>query len=89
MRIVSVIVVCFAPCSGILVVDDVLEQCLVVGCVLGWVRLEVCMIASLLSWSSEKSKRRKCSTLHKLITSVNLSAMGSPESINLDRFYCI
>jgi hypothetical protein len=30
-----IIVVCFAPCSGILVVGDVLEQCLVVGCVLG------------------------------------------------------
>jgi hypothetical protein len=26
MQIVSVIVVCFAPCSGILVVGDVLEQ---------------------------------------------------------------
>ena len=45
MRIVFVIVVCFAPCSGILVVGDVLEQCLVVGCVLGVVRLEVCLIA--------------------------------------------
>jgi hypothetical protein len=36
MQIVSVIVVCSAPCSGILVVGDVLEQYLVVGCVLGW-----------------------------------------------------
>ena len=44
MRIVSVIVVCFAPCSGILVVGDVLEQFLVVGCVLGVVHLEVCLI---------------------------------------------
>jgi hypothetical protein len=35
MRIVSVIVVCFAPCSGILVVGDVLEQCLVVDWCLG------------------------------------------------------
>jgi hypothetical protein len=71
MRIVSIIVVCFAPCSGILVVGDVLEQCLVVGCVLGVVRLEVCLIAGLLPWSNEKSKHRKCSTLRKLITSVN------------------
>ena len=45
MRIVSVIVVCFAPCSGILVVGDVLEQCLVASCVLGVLRLKVCMIA--------------------------------------------
>jgi hypothetical protein len=52
-------------------VGDVLEQCLVVGCVLGVVRLEVCLIASLLPWSSGKSKRHKCSTLRKLITSVN------------------
>jgi hypothetical protein len=29
------------------VVGDVLEQCLVAGCVLGVVRLEVCLIASL------------------------------------------
>jgi hypothetical protein len=41
MRIVSVIIVCFALYSGILVVGDVLEQCLVVSCVLGVVRLEV------------------------------------------------
>jgi hypothetical protein len=71
MQIVSVIVVCFAPCSGILVVGDVLEQCLVPGCVLRVVRLEVCLIASLLPWSSGKSKRRKCSPLRELITSVN------------------
>ena len=71
MRIVSVIVVCFAPCSGILVVGDVLEQCLVVGCVLGVVRLKVCMVAVVLPWSSGKSERHKCSTLRKLITSVN------------------
>jgi hypothetical protein len=57
--------------TGILVVGDVLEHCLVVGCVLGVVRLEVCLIASLLHWSSGKSERRICSTLHKLITSVN------------------
>jgi hypothetical protein len=55
MRIVFVIVVCVAPCSGILVVGDVLEQCLVVGCVLGVVRLEVCLITGLLPWSSGKS----------------------------------
>jgi hypothetical protein len=48
MRIVSVIVVCFAPCSDILVMGDVLEQCLVIGCVLGVVRLEVRLIAGLL-----------------------------------------
>jgi hypothetical protein len=71
MRIVFVIVVCFAPCSGILVVGDVLEQCLVVDCVLEVVGLEVCLIAGLLPWSSEKSERHKCSTLRKLITSVN------------------
>jgi hypothetical protein len=74
MRIVSVVVVCFAPCSGILVValvGDVLEQCLVASCVLGVVRLEVCMIAGLLPWSSGKSEHRKCNTLRKLITSVN------------------
>ena len=71
MRIVSVIVVCFAPCSGILVVGDVLDKCLVVGCVLGVVHLEVCMIAGLLPWSSGKSKHHKCSTFCKLITSVN------------------
>jgi hypothetical protein len=41
--------------TSILVVGDVLEHCLVVGCVLGVVRLEVCMIADLLSWSSDKS----------------------------------
>jgi hypothetical protein len=34
-------------------VGDVHEQCLVVGCVLGVVRLEVCLIAGLLPWSSE------------------------------------
>jgi hypothetical protein len=71
MQIVSVIVVCFAPCSGILVVGDVLEQCLVDGCVLGVVRLELCLIAGLLPWSSGKPERCKCSTLSKLITSVN------------------
>jgi hypothetical protein len=49
----------------ILVVGDVLEHCLVVGCVLGVVRLEVCLIAGLLPWSSEKFKRRICSTLCK------------------------
>jgi hypothetical protein len=38
-----------------LVVGDVLEHCLVVGCVLGVVRLEVCLIAGLLPWSSGKS----------------------------------
>jgi hypothetical protein len=47
------------------------NACLVVGCVLGVVRLEVCMIACPLPWSSGTSKRRKCSTLRKLITSVN------------------
>ena len=52
MRRVFVVVVCFAPCSGILVVSDVLQQCLVVGCVLGVVCLEVCPIAGLLPWSS-------------------------------------
>jgi hypothetical protein len=36
-------------------------------CVLGVVRLEVCLIAGLLPWSSGKSKRHKCSTLRKLI----------------------
>jgi hypothetical protein len=72
----------------ILVVGDVLEHCLVVGSVLGVVRLEVHLIAGLLPWSSEKSERRICSTLRKLITSVNLSAMGNPKSINLERFYC-
>jgi hypothetical protein len=55
----------------ILVVGDVLEHCLVVGCVLGVVRLKVCMIASLLPWSSGKLERCICSTLRKLITSVN------------------
>jgi hypothetical protein len=55
MRIVSIIEVCFAPCSGILVVGDVLEQCLVVGCVLGVVRLEVCLITGFMPWSSGKS----------------------------------
>jgi hypothetical protein len=59
MQIVSVIAVCFASCSGILVVGDVLEQCLVVGCVLGVVRLEVCLIVGLLPWSSGKSKHCK------------------------------
>jgi hypothetical protein len=68
---VSVIVVCFAPCSGILVVGDVLEQCLVVGCILGVVRLEVCLITCLLPSSSGKSERCKYSTLCKFITSVN------------------
>jgi hypothetical protein len=52
-------------------VGDVLEQCLVAGCVLGVVRLEVRLIAGLLPWSSIKSKRRKCSTHCKLITSVS------------------
>ena len=37
----------------------------------GVVRLEVCLIAGLLPWSSGKSKSHKCSTLCKLITSVN------------------
>jgi hypothetical protein len=55
----------------ILVVGDVLEHCWVVGCVLGVVRLEVRLIAGLLPLSSGKSKRRICSTLRKLITSVN------------------
>ena len=55
MWIVSVIVGCFVPCSGILVVGDVLEQCLVPNCVLGVVRLEVCLIAGLLPWFSGKS----------------------------------
>jgi hypothetical protein len=54
----------------ILIVGDVLEHCLVVGCGLGVVRLEVRLIASLLPWSSRKSERRICSTLRKLITSV-------------------
>jgi hypothetical protein len=44
---------------------------LIDGCVLGVVRLEECLIAGLLPWSSGKSKRRKCSTLRKLVTSVN------------------
>jgi hypothetical protein len=55
----------------ILIVGDVLEHCLIVGCVLGVVRLEVHLIAGLLPWSSGKSKRRISSTLRKLITSVN------------------
>jgi hypothetical protein len=38
----------------ILVVGDVLQHCLVVGCVLGVVRLEVCLIASFLPWSNRK-----------------------------------
>ena len=46
MRTIAVIVVCFAPCSGILVVGDVLERCLVVGCVLGVMRFKVCMITA-------------------------------------------
>jgi hypothetical protein len=54
----------------ILVVGDVLEYCLVVGCVLGVVHLEVRLIAGLLHWSSGKSKRRICSTLLILITSI-------------------
>jgi hypothetical protein len=41
--------------TGILVVGDVLEHYLVVGCVLGVVRLEVCLIAGLLPWSDGKS----------------------------------
>jgi len=41
--------------TSILVAGDVLEHCLVVGFVLGVVRLEVCLIASLLPWSSGKS----------------------------------
>jgi hypothetical protein len=49
------------------VVGDVLEHCLVVGCVLGVVHLEVCLSAGLLPWSSGKSERRKCSTLCRLI----------------------
>jgi hypothetical protein len=55
----------------ILVVGDVLEHCLVVGCVLEVVHLEVCLIAGFLPRSSGKSDGRICSTLHKLITSVN------------------
>jgi hypothetical protein len=55
----------------ILVVGDVFEHYWVVGCVLGVVRLEVCLIASLLRWSSEKSEHHICSTLRKLITSIN------------------
>jgi hypothetical protein len=46
--------------TGILVVGDVLEHHLVVGCVLGVVHLEVCLIASFLPWSSGKSERRIC-----------------------------
>jgi hypothetical protein len=57
--------------TGILVVGDVLQHCLVVGCVLGVVRLEVRLIASRLPCSSGKLEHRICSTLHKLITSVN------------------
>jgi hypothetical protein len=57
--------------TSILVVGDVLEHCWVVGCVLGVVRLEVCLIAGLLPWSSRKSERHICSTLRKLTTSVN------------------
>jgi hypothetical protein len=57
--------------TGVLVVGDVLEHCLVVGCVLTVVRLEVRLIEGLLPWSSGKSERRICSTLRKLITSVN------------------
>jgi hypothetical protein len=57
--------------TDILVVGDVLKHCLVVGCVLGVVRLEVCLIACLLPWSSGKSERCICSTLRKLITSIN------------------
>jgi hypothetical protein len=57
--------------TSILVVGDVLEHYWVVGCVLGVVRLEVCLIASLLPWSSEKSECHICNTLHKLITSIN------------------
>jgi hypothetical protein len=57
--------------TDILVVSDVLEHCLVVGCVLGVVCLEVCLIAGLLPWFSEKSERCICNTLRKLITSVN------------------
>jgi hypothetical protein len=34
--------------TGILVVGDVLEHCLVVGCVLRVVRLQVCLIAGIL-----------------------------------------
>ena len=64
MRIASIIVVCFAPYSGILVVGDVLEHCLVVafGGVYDWRSF---------AWSNGKSEHRKCSTLHKSITSVN------------------
>jgi hypothetical protein len=57
--------------TSILVVGDVLEHYWVVSCVLGVVRLEVCLIASLLPWSSEKSECHICNTLHKLITSIN------------------
>ena len=74
--------------TGIHVVGDVLEHSLVGGCVLGVVRLEVRLIVGFLPWSSGKSERRKCSTLCKLITSVNYSAMGGPKSIDLERSYC-
>jgi hypothetical protein len=37
--------------TGILVVGDLLEHCLVVGSVLGVVYLEVCLIVGLLPWS--------------------------------------
>jgi hypothetical protein len=53
--------------TGILVVGDVFEHCLVVGCVLTVVRLEACLIAGFLPWSSGKSERRIYSTLRKLI----------------------
>jgi hypothetical protein len=46
--------------TGILVVGDVPDHYLVVDCVLGVVRLEVCLVASLLPWSSGKSERRIC-----------------------------
>jgi hypothetical protein len=40
----------------ILIVGDVLEHYLVVGCVLGVVHLEVRLIAGFLPWSSGKSE---------------------------------
>jgi hypothetical protein len=64
------------------IVDDVLEQCLVAGCVLGVVRLKVCLIASLLPWSSGNQSAVNVAPF------VNQLAMGGPMSINLDRLYC-
>jgi hypothetical protein len=47
------------------------NACLVVGCVLGVVRLEVSLIICLFPLSSGKLERCKCSTLRKSITSIN------------------